>query len=118
MPRSYKPVKYTSNAVTTPPPHASLYVVSSTQYTLPPTPEPSSRGRKYRRYVKVKIQAIRAARSSKCSRSRALRLRYCRRREDSRIKRLRYICGGEEGWLSRGSLVMLGGGWGAVGEGL
>lgn len=33
------------------------------------------------------------------------------------MSRLRYICGGEEGWLSRGSLVtVVGGGCGAVGE--
>jgi len=33
-------------------------------------------------------------------RRRERRVKYCWRREDSRIKRLRYICGGDEGRLS------------------
>ena len=34
---------------------------------------------------------------------RARKVRYCDRREASRMSRLRYICGGEEGRVAKGS---------------
>lgn len=38
-----------------------------------------------------------------CCLRRARNVKYCERREASRIRRFRYICGGEEGRVAKGS---------------
>src|ERR1700712_4975091 len=101
MPRSHIPVPHTSKAVTIPLIKHTFSVMSTTQYTEPPTPTPSSRGAKNRAYPKLTSQTDNKLRKKVCLRRRVRSSRYCARKDASRISMLRYIIDGELGvWVN------------------
>jgi hypothetical protein len=103
IPLSHCPVPQTNIPVIKPPIKQTFCKTSNTQYIDPPTPLPSSLSLKNKSHENVRIHSPRIVRKNVCCLLLVRNCSHCARNEASRINRLRYICGGEEGRDAKGS---------------
>lgn len=89
IPRSHCPVTQINIPVKMPPIRQTFSTTSTTQYTEPPTPLPSSRGLRNNAYPKYMFHSPRSIKKNVCCRRLVRSCNHCARSDASRIKRLR-----------------------------